>query len=131
MLPALYPVWAAISDDRELALKLFEEGYVAYDFPRFHQCLEYRPDHPDSKVKAGPFFANLGGMLLGLLYGLSGLEIDDGDPGEWPRRPVVLPKGWDGIEVERLWIRGRSARLIARQGAKRAELMFLPAAQAG
>ena len=125
MLPALYTVWAALTGDRELALKLFEEGYAAYDFPRFHQCLEYRQDHPDSKVNAGPFFANLGGMLMGLLYGLTGLVIDDGDPAEWPRRPVVLPKGWQAVEVERLWVRGKPARLSARQGAERAELTFL------
>ena len=125
MLPALYTAWAAIAGDRVLALKLFEEGYAAYDHPRFHQCLEYRPDHPDSEVHAGPFFANLGGMLLTLLYGLCGLVIDDGDPAEWPRRPVVLPAGWESIEVERLWVRGREARLTARHGADRAELTLL------
>ncbi|HZW14719.1 MAG TPA: glycoside hydrolase family 65 protein [Brevundimonas sp.] len=125
MLPALYSVWACMAGDRDLALKLFEEGYAAYDHPRFHQCLEYRLDHEDSQVPAGPFFANLGGLLLGLIYGYAGLEIDDGDPAAWPRRPVVLPKGWDAIEIERLWIRGRPARLIARQGADRAELELL------
>lgn len=122
MLPALYSVWACMAGDRELARKLFEEGYAAYDHPRFHQCLEYRTDHEDSQVPAGPFFANLGGLLLGLIYGYAGLEIDDGDPAAWPRRPVVLPRGWDSIEIGRLWVRGRPARLIARQGADRAEL---------
>ena len=125
MLPALYPVWAALAGNRALAFKLFEEGYAAYDFPRFHQCLEYRPDHPDSKVKAGPFFANLGGLLLGLVYGYTGLEVDDGKPSLWPRRPVVLPESWDAIEIERLWVHGKPAHLIARHGADRAELSFI------
>jgi trehalose/maltose hydrolase-like predicted phosphorylase len=125
MLPALYPVWAAMAGDRRLALQLFEEAYAAYDHPRFHQCLEYRPDHPDSEVNAGPFFANLGGMLMGLLYGFCGLVIDDGDPTQWPRRPVILPEGWQTIQVERLWVRGREARLVAPHGAERAELTFL------
>jgi glucose/arabinose dehydrogenase len=31
-------------------------------------------------------------MLLGLMLGMTGLVIDDGDPGSWPRRPIVLPK---------------------------------------
>ena len=31
MLPAFYPVWAAMRGDRALAPKLFEEGYAAYD----------------------------------------------------------------------------------------------------
>src|SRR5690606_26336978 len=73
MLPALYPTWAVLAGDRALALRLFEEGYAAYDKGRFHQCLEYRPDHPDSQVAAGPFFANLGGLLLGLLLGMTGV----------------------------------------------------------
>lgn len=125
MLPALYGVWAAMAGDRDLALKLFEEGYAAYDHPRFHQCLEYRPDHPDSEVKAGPFFANLGGLLLGLVLGYPGLVIDDGDPAGWPRRPVVLPAGWTAIEIGRLWVRGRPARLLAEQGADRATIAFI------
>lgn len=125
MLPALYGVWAAMAGDRRLALKLFEEGYAAYDHPRFHQCLEYRVDNKDLGVPAGPFFANLGGMLMGLVLGYPGLTIDGGDPTLWPRRPVVLPSGWKVIEIERLWVRGRPARLIARHGAARAELTFL------
>ena len=124
MLPALYSVWASLAGDRTLALELFEEGYASYDSPRFHQCLEYRPDHPDSEVRAGPFFANLGGMLLGLLFGFTGLRPDDGDPTSWLRRPIVLPSGWTAIEIERVWIRGRPARLIARHGADRAEIEF-------
>jgi hypothetical protein len=124
MLPALYPVWAAMAGDRDLALELFEQGFAAYDCPRFHQCLEYRPDHPDSKVRAGPFFANLGGMLLGMLMGFTGLRPDEGDPRNWARQPILLPRGWRSIEVERVWIRGREARLVARHGAARAELQF-------
>jgi trehalose/maltose hydrolase-like predicted phosphorylase len=125
MLPALYATWATMAGHRELALTLFEEGYAAYDKGRFHQCLEYRPDHPDSQVAAGPFFANLGGMLLGLMLGMTGLVIDDGDPASWPRRPIVLPTGWTGIEIERLWVRGKPMRLLARHGADRAELLPL------
>ncbi|WP_313009554.1 glycoside hydrolase family 65 protein [Brevundimonas vesicularis] len=122
MFPAFYTTWAAMVGDRRLSLKLFEEGYAQYDQARFHQCLEYRPDHPDSRVKAGPFFANLGGMLLSLMLGLTGVVIDDDDPLTWPRRPIVLPEGWTAIEIGRLWVRGRPMRLVARQGADRAEL---------
>ena len=123
MLPALYGVWAARSGDRALALKLFEEGYGAYDAGRFHQCLEYRPDHPDSQTAAGPFFANLGGMLLGLLFGFTGLDAK-GDPGRWPDRPVILPDGWNSISVERIWLGGRAASLRADHGAERAVIQF-------
>ena len=123
MLPALYPSWAAMAGDRGLALQLFEEGYAAYDKGRFHQCLEYREDHPDSKVPAGPFMANIGGMLMTMLLGLPGLEISDQDPAKWGRRPVVLPAGWKSISVDRLWAGGQPMRLIAEQGAERARLI--------
>lgn len=122
MFPALYTTWAAMAGDRDLALKLFEEGYAAYDHDRFHQCLEYRPDHPDSVTAAGPFFANLAGLLLGLLMGLTGVVIDAGDPADWPRRPITLPAGWAAIEIERLWIRGRPVGLRAEHGAAHAIL---------
>lgn len=122
MFPALYTTWASLAGDRDLALKLFEEGYARYDHGRFHQCLEYRLDHPDSQVAAGPFFANLAGMLLGMLMGLTGLVIDDRAPTDWTRRPVTLPTGWTAIEVERVWIRGEPVRLRAEQGAERAIL---------
>lgn len=125
MFPAFYTAWAAMAGDRDLALKLFEEGYAAYDAGRFHQCLEYRPDHPDSETPAGPFFANLGGLLLALTYGLTGLSIDGGQPSDWARRPVVLPSGWEAIKIERIWIRGRPAKLTATQGAERAQLDYL------
>ena len=124
MLPALYPVWAAMTGDRDLSLRLFEEGYAAYDHGRFHQCLEYRTDHADSLVPAGPFFANLGGMLLGLLFGLTGLVIDEDDPSGWTKRTIVLPTGWSAIEVERVWVRGRAARLLAFNGEAEARLEF-------
>lgn len=60
-------------------------------------------------------------MLRGLL-GLTDVIIDDGDPQAWPRRPVILPRGWTCIEIGRVWVRGRAMRLSARQGADRAEL---------
>ncbi|HKY80520.1 MAG TPA: hypothetical protein VJM09_03510 [Sphingobium sp.] len=120
----LYPK-AAMAGDRRLALDLFEEGYAAYDKGRFHQCLEYREDHPDSKVPAGPFMANIGGMLMTMLMGLPGLQIAGGDPAAWPIRPVVLPTGWNSISVERLWAGGRPMRLIAEHGAERARLLPL------
>jgi hypothetical protein len=117
MFPALYTAWAAMAGDRALALQLFDAGYGAYDAGRFHQCLEYRPDHPDSETAAGPFFANLAGMLMGLVYGLTGLEAR-GSPETWPKRVAVLPQGWDAITIERIWLGARSARLHVEHGSR-------------
>jgi trehalose/maltose hydrolase-like predicted phosphorylase len=122
MLSALYGVWAAWLGDRERSLSLFEEGYARFVTGRFAQTLEYRPDRFPDQPLAGPFCANLAGFLLGCLCGLPGLRPDAGDPAGWCRRPVVLPAGWETIEVERLWVRGRPARLVARHGDERARI---------
>lgn len=121
MLAALYGAWAAWAGDRDLSLTLLEEGYGLYETGRFAQILEYRTDKIGG-VKAGPFVANMGGFLTGLLFGLPGLKVGDGDPRRWPQRPVVLPKGWEAVSCERLWIRGEPWRLRATHGAERAEL---------
>ncbi len=124
MLSALYGVWAARIDDRALAARLLDEGYAKFVSPRFLNTHEYRDDKfPDQPV-AGPFYANLGGFLMSCYFGFPGIEIGADEPVRWARRPVVLPEGWDCIEVDRLWVRGRPARLVARHGAERAELTF-------
>jgi hypothetical protein len=122
MLSALYGVWAAYSGDRGLSARLMDDGYGRFCVGRFLQTLEYREDVFPEQPRAGPFFANLGGFLMGLLLGFPGLLPGPGEPENWMRRAVVLPEGWSSIEVERVWIRGRPFKLVARQGTKRAEL---------
>ena len=122
MLSALYGVWAAYTGDRALSAELMEDGYGRFCVGRFMQTLEYREDVFPEQPRAGPFFANLGGFLLGLLTGFPGLQPGWGDAQGWARRPVTLPEGWTAIEIERIWIGGRPYKLIARQGAERAQM---------
>jgi trehalose/maltose hydrolase-like predicted phosphorylase len=126
MLSALYATWAARAGDRQLSARMMDEGYGKFLSGRFLQTLEYRPDVFPEQPQAGPFCANIGAFLSGLLLGLPGLEPDAGPPADWGRHPVVLPAGWDAIEVDRLWVRGRPARLRARHGARQSELAFTP-----
>jgi len=122
MLPGLYGAWAATIGERKASLDLFEEGYARYVSPRFMTTHEYRPDRfPDQPV-AGPFMANIGAFLTACLYGLTGLRIDDPDPTRWPSRPVIMPEGWDGIEVERVHTATGPARLVAHHGDHAARL---------
>jgi protein-glucosylgalactosylhydroxylysine glucosidase len=122
MLSPLYGVWAAWAGDRRLARKLYEEGYADLVGPRFLQTLEQSPTRYPEKPPSGPFFANLGGFLMGLLYGLPGIRLGQEDPEDWPARPVVLPEGWKSIEVERAWVRMEPARIVARHGDARATI---------
>jgi len=120
MLSPLYGVWASWLGDRRLAARLFEQGYAELVGGRFLQTLEQSPTRYPEKPPSGPFFANLGGFLMGLLYGLPGIRLGPEDPEDWPTREVVLPQGWRSIEVERAWIRMQPARIVARHGAARA-----------
>ncbi len=118
MLSAFYGVWAARTGDRQLALKLLDEGYGRFVTGRFLQTLEYRPDKFPEQPQAGPFFANMGGFLMSLLLGFPALKISDTPVKEWPQRDVVLPAGWKAIEAERVWLRGRPIRLLAQHGKR-------------
>jgi protein-glucosylgalactosylhydroxylysine glucosidase len=125
MLSALYGVWAAYTGDRALSAELMEDGYGRFCVGRFMQTLEYREDVFPEQPRAGPFFANLGGFLLGLLTGFPGLQPGWGDAEGWAGRRVILPEGWDAIEIERIWIGGRPYKLVARQGVERAQMTTL------
>jgi len=117
MLSALFGAWAARLGDRRRSLKLLEDGYGRFVQGRFLQTLEYRSDRFPEQPRAGPFFANIGGFLAGLLFGFTGLRPGNGDLSEWTVRPTVLPAGWKAIEVERLWLQGEPWSLRARHGA--------------
>ena len=118
MLSALCGVWAVRAGDSRLALKLMDEGYAQFITGRFRQTLEYRPDKFPEQPRAGPFVANMGGFLMSLMLGLPALRPNAGDVETWAERPVMLPHGWEAIEIDRLWVRGRPMSLTARSGER-------------
>jgi hypothetical protein len=122
MLSALLGTYAARLGDRSRSADLFERGYAEFINEPFWETDEFSRKFED-KPPVGPFQANLGGFLMSCISGLPGLEVSSAPPEEWAKRRVVLPEGWDAIEVERLWVRGRESSLVARHGAKRAELV--------
>jgi len=122
MLSALYGVWAARTGDRTLSLKMLEDGYAKFCVGRFMQILEYRTDVFPEQPRAGPFFANMGGFLTGLVLGFPRLQPLASAPEQWGSGPIVLPEGWQAIEIEQIWIRGAPWRLRAAHGADRAVL---------
>jgi len=130
MLSPLLGLYAARLGDRELSGRLFNEGYAELVEGPFLTVNEFSPVRFPDKPKVGPLFAHVGGFLSACMIGLPGLRIGHGDPCTWPERPVVMPAGWDGVEVDRLWLRGRPARLVARHGDDRACIAFLDARRA-
>jgi trehalose/maltose hydrolase-like predicted phosphorylase len=125
MLSAMLGVYAARLGDRARARDLFQLGYADFVVEPFTVTLEYEPTRFPEMPQAGPFTANMGGFLMALLYGLPGLEPNADDPGRWPQRAVVLPDGWDAIEVERVCVRGRPMALEAEHGASAGRLRAL------
>jgi hypothetical protein len=58
----------------------------------------------------------MGGYLMSLLLGFPKLAPSYATPDTWSVGDVVLPKGWDAITVDRLWIRGRPFSIEAVHG---------------
>jgi hypothetical protein len=121
MFSALLGVHAAWVGRRKRAADLFEQGYAAFFDDPFGAPDEY-PAADQRFPQASPMLANLGAFLSSLYYGLPGILPTAEDPETWPERRVILPAGWTEISAERLWIRGRPARLVAVHGAQRASL---------
>ena len=120
-IPSLLGVFAARKGDRRRAAELFGAAvtdYVVEPFMMFNEVAT-RPGGP-RPTEVTPFITNPGSFLMACLYGLTGLTLGPGEPATWCRFPVVMPEGWEGIEVERIWARGRPARLLARHGDERA-----------
>jgi hypothetical protein len=95
---------------------MLDEGYAQFTIGRFLQTLEYRRDKLPEQPVAGPFFANMGGFLMSLLFGFTGIQPSPASIKEWSVRKAVLPCGWEAIEVERMWVRGKPMALSAAQG---------------
>ena len=125
-LPMLVGIFAARGGNRKLAGELFEGGVARFTVQPYTQFIEYvdpQASGPQAQP-ATPYLANLGGFLMACLYGLTGLELCAGEPQQWCQRQPAMPGGWEGVEVERIWARGKPARLSARQGEARAKLEF-------
>jgi len=117
MMAPFLGVFAARVGDRKLARDLYEAGNFQYLVEPFMQFVELGASRrPTGDIPLTPFITQPGALLMGLLLGLPGLQIGPGSPEEWCRLPVVMPEGWEGIEVERIWVRGRPALLSAMQG---------------
>jgi hypothetical protein len=121
MLSAFLPYYAARAGLMDDVPRLLELGYGDFINEPFLETDEFSKGAPD-QPRTGPMFANLGGYLMTLLYGYTGLRLGAGPLDSWPQRPVVLPPGWSAIRVERLWMHGEPRSLTAIAGAPAATI---------
>ncbi len=115
MLSAFLALYAARAGLPERAGELLESGYETFINPPWLEVDEFPRDAP-GQPRCGPMFANIGGFLMTLLFGYPGIRLGAGSPESWCERPVVLPAGWRGIHVERLYVRGDEMALTAEAG---------------
>ena len=99
MLSAFFPVWAARLGEREAAGELLERGFGRFVDDPFLAPDEF-PAHEKEKPMANPMFANLGGYILGLLFGYPGIDLSFGEPDTWLATKALLPSNWQEIDVE-------------------------------
>ena len=118
MMSAPLGVFAAWIGDRALAARLFEEGYGAFINDPYRETNETSNVKMPDKPRSAPLFANLGGFLSSLYFGLPRLRSSSDDLESWSEAPAVMPEGWEGIEVERIWLRGQPYSLEAAHGRR-------------
>jgi trehalose/maltose hydrolase-like predicted phosphorylase len=106
-----FAVCAAHFGERRKAAELFTAAWKPFWMEPFGLTRECRSH------TWGGFVTNNGSLLQSVLLGFTGLRIGNGLE---PRYPACLPEGWERIEVDCLWSRGRAMRLTARHGPRAA-----------
>ncbi|MCD6369538.1 MAG: glycoside hydrolase family 65 protein [Thermoproteales archaeon] len=121
MFPPLLCVHAARLGDRALTTKLWEEGWKYYWKEPFGQFKEFKGM---KNAEGTVYLAVPGGLLNAVMIGLSGLIIGPDEPRDWCKKRIVLPDGWQEIEISQIWVRGKKVSLRAKHGAAHAEIQF-------
>jgi hypothetical protein len=125
-IPALVGVFAARLGDRKFSAELFSSGMADFVVDPFMMFSEFGdPSARDRAPVGAPFLTAPGSFLTACLYGLTGVELGAGEPGSWCKFPVAMPALWEGVECDRIWVRGRPARLRAWHGDKQAKIEML------
>jgi len=97
----------AFFGDREMAKEIFHNSWKPYFREPFGITSEYQHN------KYGNYLTNYGSLLQNTLLGFTGLRIVDGD---WRVYPASLPAGWNKIECDLIWVKGKPMKLVAEQG---------------
>jgi trehalose/maltose hydrolase-like predicted phosphorylase len=99
---------AAFFGDRDKAAQLFERTWKRYRTGPFCLSVEYK-----QLPRRGDYLTNHGSLLQTAIYGFTGLRLAEGS---WIKYKATLPAGWDKIEIDRIWVKGKPMRLVAENG---------------
>ncbi len=99
---------AAFAGDRRQALDLFQQSWRNVWLEPFGMIRE------TPSQDYGCFLTNFASLLQTVMFGFTGLRISEDD---WRKYPASLPSGWSRIEIERIYVKGETKRLIATDGA--------------
>jgi len=108
-----YAAMAAFFGEKDKAATLFNACWKPYAIEPFSIGKEYQ------KHTWGSFYTSYGSLLMAGMLGFTGLRITEND---WRQYPASLPRGWEKIEIDRIWIKGIPKKVIAVDG-KLAQLL--------
>jgi hypothetical protein len=127
MLSGFLGVFPARLGDRPLSREFFDEGTLPFFVEPFMLCTEGGAIHyqrrPDGLITI--FLTGRGSLLSGLMLGLTRLDIWQEAFEDWFAGPIVMPEGWDGIVLEKVYLKGRPARITAMHGDAKARIEWL------
>jgi len=128
MLSGFMGVYPAILGDRKTARKFFDGGNLPFFVEPYRMCTEWSSKSPYVQSADQPatfFITGRGSLLTGLMMGLTRIDIWQENFDDWFSGHIVMPEGWDGIVLEKVFLRGKPARIIAQHGAPRATVEWL------
>jgi hypothetical protein len=124
--PLSVVVSAARQGDRKRTADLLDAILPSHVVPPFMQFIEFAGQGGQgiggNSVPTVPYIANAGSIMTAWLFGLTGLVLGPDSPQTWGQFPITMPDGCDGVEVERIWVRGKPAHLLARHGERQAKI---------
>ncbi len=129
MLSGFLGVIPARLGDRKLAREFFEAGNLSFFTPPYMMCIERSFDgeamekSPDGGYAI--FLTGRGSLLTGLMMGLTNMNIYKDDINEMFEGTITLPEGFNKLTLNKIYIKGRPAKVIAENSKEKAEIIWL------
>jgi protein-glucosylgalactosylhydroxylysine glucosidase len=128
MLAAFHGIFPARLGDRKTARRYYEESNFPFFVKPYLMCYECSTKYPPFHLTDNPvtfFITSRGTFMAGLLMGLTRLDIWQEDINNWFTGPIIMPEGWDGIVLEKIYLKGRAVRITAMHGDAKAKIEWL------